>query len=168
MKIFTDTSRYIYAALIALITLTGSEKPKPAPKPLTLAEKLCGQWRGQEISVDAGIYIEFLSDGKFELYQKMNGELFELRRGTYTLDGDILSGVYNDQESWAFDYKISISDDVLTMCSLEKTAEDTEADMTEGENTGTENIIETNTYIKTSIPETIKEGATVVVKSGIL
>ena len=94
--------RIIFIAILGLLAFTGCKK-----EPF-LAELLCGEWRGSELSVDAGIYIRFAADGTFELYQKMGTEGFELRRGNWALAGDILSGTYNDGEPWAASYKASV------------------------------------------------------------
>lgn len=132
--------------MLTLLTIAGCKKEEPV---LTLSQKLCAEWRGNELSIDAAIYMKFASDGTFELYQKMSSEEFELRRGTWTLTGDILSGKYNDQEAWSTSYKISVENDRLIMVSQGKGAE-------------------TNIYVKTEIPEYIKGSSTVVVKSACL
>ena len=134
-----NMKKLIYILTIAALSLTGCNK---AP---SLRELICREWRGVELSADAGIYINFMSDGTFELYQKLENK-FELRRGTWTLKGDILSGKYNDDEAWAADYKVSANKNQLTMISL---------------NEGNE----TSIYVRCSIPSIIKEGSTVVVKS---
>ena len=137
-----NMKRIIYIAILALTALAGCKKDE-AP---SLSKKICGEWRGSEISADAGIYISFASDGTFELYQKLSGEGFELRRGTWTLQGDILSGKYNDDEPWVTSYKVTGADNVLTLVAQDESAE-------------------TNVYQKCEIPEYIKESSTVVVKS---
>lgn len=134
--------RLIHIAIFALMAITGCKKESEP----TLAQKLQTEWRGSEVSVDAAIYINFLADGKFELYQKMVGEGFELRRGTWTLNEDILSGIYNDGETWAAEYQISINNGELTMISK-----------AEGN--------ETNVYTQCAIPQEVKRNCTVVVKS---
>ena len=134
--------RLIHIAIFALMAITGCKKESEP----TLAQKLQTEWRGSEVSVDAAIYIKFLADGKFELYQKMVGEGFELRRGTWTLNEDILSGIYNDGETWAAEYQISINNGELTMISK-----------AEGN--------ETNVYTQCAIPQEVKRNCTVVVKS---
>ena len=138
--------KIVYVIMLALLTIAGCMKEEPV---LTLSQKLCAEWRGSELSIDAAIYMKFASDGTFELYQKMSSEEFELRRGTWTLTGDILSGKYNDQEAWSTSYKISVENDRLTMVSQGEGAE-------------------TNIYVKTEIPEYIKGSSTVVVKSACL
>lgn len=135
--------RIIFIAILGLLAFTGCKKEP------SLAELLCGEWRGSELSVDAGIYIRFAADGTFELYQKMGTEGFELRRGNWALAGDILSGTYNDGEPWAASYKASVNDDKLTLVSQKEGAE-------------------TGVYSRCTIPGGIKTGCTVVVKSHYL
>ena len=134
--------KLLYITFLALLTVAGC---KPEEKPLTLEQKLCNEWRGSELTVDAAVYVSFLADGTFELYQKME-EGFELRRGTWTLTGDVLSGKYNDNEDWASDYTVSVEGNKLTMISRNEGAE-------------------TSIYVPCTIPSVIKEGSTVVVKS---
>lgn len=129
--------------MLTLLTIAGCKKEEPV---LTLSQKLCAEWRGNELSIDAAIYMKFASDGTFELYQKMSSEEFELRRGTWTLTGDILSGKYNDQEAWSTSYKISVENDRLTMVSQDEGSE-------------------TNIYVRSEIPGYIKENCSVVVRS---
>lgn len=135
--------RLIYIAIFALAALSGCDKE--ASKVPTLEQRILGEWRGSEISVDAAIYISIKADGTFELYQKMATEVFELRRGTWTLTGDTLSGAYNDGEPWAASYTVS-ADSVLTLVSLSEGSE-------------------TSIYIPCSIPEEVKRSCTVIVKS---
>lgn len=137
--------KIILITLFTVVGLAACEKTSTTPE-IPLSESLCGEWRGNGLSVDAGIYIDFNSDGTFELYQKMASEGFELRRGRWTLDGDILSGTYNDLEAWASSYKASISGDSLTL-------------VVQGEGS------ETNVYSRVEIPAYIRENCTVVVKS---
>ena len=132
--------KVLYMMTLALAILTGCAKE------LTLAEKICGEWRGSGLSADAGIYIRFSAGGTFELYQKMSGDSFELRRGKWSLDGDVLTGIYNDGEAWPRAYKVSVAGKHLTMEALEENGE-------------------TNVYLKVTIPKIIKENCTVVVKS---
>ena len=132
--------RIICFAILGLLTFTGCKKEP------SLAELLCGEWRGSELAADAGIYVGFAADGTFELYQKLESEGFELRRGRWTLAGDLLSGTYNDGEPWAASYKASVNGDKLTLVSQE-----------EGSETGI--------YSKCTIPDGIRTGCTVVVKS---
>jgi hypothetical protein len=109
-------------------------------KEVTLSDLLCGEWRGSELSVDAGIYIDFNADGSFEIFQKMNGDSFELKSGSWSMAGSTLSGKYKDGEAWSSSYTISISANVLTMTSQAEGGE-------------------VNKYMKTTIPAAVKEAA---------
>ena len=60
--------KLLYITLFALVTFIGC---KPEEKPITLEQKLCNEWRGNKIAGDAAVYISFMADGTFELYQKM-------------------------------------------------------------------------------------------------
>lgn len=126
--------RLLYIFTIAVLALTGCKKENQP----TLKDKICGEWRGVELSADAGIYINFISNGTFELYQKLDSDRFELLKGHWSLDGDILSGTYNDQEPWATSYKVSVAGETLTMVAQDGTDE-------------------TNVYAKTTIPDGVKE-----------
>jgi hypothetical protein len=126
--------RFIYFAIIALFAMTGCQKEA------TLSDLLCGEWRGSELSVDAGIYIDFNADGSFEMFQKMGGEGFELKNGSWSMAGTTLSGKYKDGETWSSAYTISISGDVLTMTSQAEGGE-------------------VNKYVKTTIPAAVREAA---------
>ena len=140
---FESMKRLLYIFTIAVLALTGCKKEKQP----TLKDNICGVWRGVELTADAGIYINIISNGTFELYQKLEGDRFELRRGKWSLEGDILSGIYNDQEPWATAYKVSVVGNTLTMVAQDGTDE-------------------TNVYVKTDIPDGVKENCTIVVKSG--
>lgn len=126
--------KLLYIFTIAVLALTGCKKESQP----TLKDQICGEWRGAELTADAGIYINIISNGTFELYQKLEGDRFELRKGQWNLDGDVLSGIYNDQEPWAAAYKVSVVGNTLTMVAQDGTGE-------------------TNVYVKTDIPDGVKE-----------
>ena len=137
-----DMKRLLYIFTIAVLALTGCKKENQP----TLKDQIYGEWRGTELTADAGVYMKFNSNGTFELYQKLNSDRFELRRGQWQLDGDILSGTYNDQEAWSTAYKVSVAGNAMTLIAQDGTNE-------------------TNVYVKTDIPDGIKENCELVVKS---
>ena len=137
--------KYIYLLAIAIAALTGCEKD-PGNKEPDHTCVICGQWRGDVISAEVGIYIDFLCDGTFELYQKMGNGAFELRRGKWSLDNGSLSGTYNDNEAWATSYDASVSGETLTLVAK-----------SDGN--------ESNSYKKCEIPVGVKENCEVVVRS---
>ena len=137
--------KYIYLLAVAMIALVGCEKD-PGSKDPDHTCVVCGQWRGEELSAEIGIYIDFLCNGTFELYQKMDNGAFELRRGKWNLDAGVLTGTYNDGEAWATSYKATVSGEALTLIA-----------QSEGS--------ETNRYKKCEIPAGVTENCVVVVKS---
>lgn len=136
--------KYIYLLAVAIMALVGCEKEGSKDAEHTCV--ICGQWRGEELSAEAGIYMDFLCNGTFELYQKLDNGAFELRRGKWHLEAGVLSGTYNDGEAWATSYKTTVSDETLTLVA-----------QSEGS--------ETNRYKKCEIPAAIKDNCEVVVKS---
>lgn len=104
---------------------------------------ICGEWHYSSAENNEDIYIGFSSDGSFELYQKFEAGMYHLYRGKWTLNGNKLSGKYNDGATWHSSYKISVSGTSLTMT-----------------NSGTRHI-----YSRASIPDSVKETCIVEVKS---
>lgn len=103
--------RSVMAAAIALIAFNACEKQKDYGKDLP------GCW---ELITITGfeqrpeIYMEFVSDGSFILYQRFGTNTsFSRYEGSWTLSGDQLSGKYSDGSPWGSVYKIEISDGVL-------------------------------------------------------
>ncbi|MBQ7222134.1 MAG: hypothetical protein IJS02_01545 [Bacteroidales bacterium] len=52
------------------------------------------------------IYIEFLSGGVFNLYQKKGEGRYYHYKGTWSRNNNIVSGMYSDYTPWACDYKV--------------------------------------------------------------
>lgn len=135
----------IFAVFFALMLLASCGLNIEDKKP-TLEEQIIGQWHSTSISVEGDIYIEFYQEKSFELYQQIGEGAYRLYRGTWNLEGDLLTGKYNDGEDWAAAYKVAIEGDVLTMTSQNDAAE-------------------TSTYKKSDIPSEVKERCETVVKS---
>ena len=66
----------------------------------SLDQKLCNEWHSTSLAIKADIYLDFNSDNTFEIFQQIGQGAYRLYRGTWKLDGDILSGKYNDGETW--------------------------------------------------------------------
>lgn len=132
-------------AVLALVASCGKNEEGKKPE-IDLEEQLIGQWHSTSISVEGDIYIEFYQEKSFELYQQIGEGAYRLYRGTWNLEGDLLTGKYNDGEDWTAAYKVAIEGDVLTMTSQNDAAE-------------------TSTYKKSDIPSEVKERCETVVKS---
>ena len=135
---------YIFAALM-LIASCGKNEEGKKPE-INLEEQIVGQWHSTSISVDGDIYIEFDQAKTFELYQQIGEGAYRLYRGTWNLEGDLLTGKYNDGEDWAAAYNVAIADNVLTM-------------------TSTNDAAEVSVYEKSEVPAEVKDNCITVVKS---
>ena len=135
---------YIFAALM-LIASCGKNEEGKKPE-INLEEQIVGQWHSTSISVDGDIYIEFDQARTFELYQQIGEGAYRLYRGTWNLEGDLLTGKYNDGEDWAAAYNVAIADNVLTMTSNNDAAE-------------------VSVYEKSEVPAEVKDNCITVVKS---
>ena len=132
-------------AVLALVASCGKNEEGKKPE-INLEEQIIGQWHSTSISVDGDIYIEFDQAKTFELYQRIGEGAYRLYRGTWNLEGDLLTGKYNDGEDWAAAYKVAIEGDALTMTSNNDAAE-------------------TSVFIRSEIPSEVKDKCTVAVKS---
>ena len=119
------------------------EKKEP-----TFEDRFCKEWHSyQMMTLDiADIYLDFSNDGTFEMYQKIGEGAYRLYRGTWSLDGNMLSGKYNDGEDWSAVYEICISDKFMTMTSQNDAAEE-------------------NVFEECTIPEEVRETCEIVVRS---
>ena len=116
----------------------------------TPAEKgIHGQWKSTSLSAEGEIYLSLTEDNNFELYQQIGEGRHRLYRGVYNFENDILSGKYNDGEDWAYSYQVVLSDDTMTLTTLDESAQ-------------------TSVFQRTTIPTEVQEGSIVVVKSTVL
>ena len=134
---------YIISALMLMVSC--GEKGGKQPE-LTLEQKLCTEWHSTTLSLDADIYLSFEENNTFELYQKIVEGAYRLYRGTWNLEEDILTGKYNDGEDWGSAYQVTLNGDSMTLTSKDESALET-------------------VYKRTAIPESIKTGSIVIVKS---
>ncbi len=97
-----------------------------------------------------GVYLRLNEDNTFDLYQHTANVLWVHYTGTYSLNGNTLSGVYSDGESWATDYTIKYN----------KIANPKQILLTSTDNVGI--------YTATTIPDVVIDQASeaVVVRSG--
>ena len=114
--------RVLYAITVAaLCLLTACGKDKQPGKEETKAPAISGVWELSDIStkasigsVNVSVYLDFTSDGKFTLYQKIGEGRYTKFTGTYTLDKASLSGKYSDSKPWG-PYKAEVNGSALTL-----------------------------------------------------
>ena len=135
---------YIFSALVLLASCGKNEEDK-MPE-LTLEQQLVGQWHSVSNSLEADLYIDFQEGKTFELYQQIGEGAHRLYRGTWNLEGTLLTGKYNDGEDWAAAYQVEMREKQLVLTSSNDTAEK-------------------STYEKAEIPAEVKETCEVIVKS---
>ena len=110
-----------FFALAALTLLASCQKD--GAERITSAE--VGQWHLVEWNGEApenfDIYLELLSDGTFNLYQKLQSSDYTHFNGSFTLEGGYLGGVYDDGSLWTtrYSYALSDSDRRLTLRSCD-------------------------------------------------
>ena len=127
---------YMLAALALLMT-TGCKKDE---KPVDYKGMLPGEWHCAAVEFGADVYVSFEEDGDFDLYQMLGEGRYRHYTGSWSIEGDILSGTYADGSAWGSSYKMSFSgNDSMTL-----TAQN-----------GSEEVV---TYSRESIPSEVKEG----------
>lgn len=140
-----DMKKILYI-LTALLILAGCGKEGGEEDKAQLDKLICGEWHSTSLSVKADIYLSFTEDKKFEMYQQIGQGAYRLYRGTWNVEEDILTGKYNDGENWAASYTLEIEGTKMTMTSKNDAEE-------------------VSRYEKKSIPEEVKAGCEIVVKS---
>lgn len=109
------------ATLLSLASCGGKDNPNE-PKPVKA--DVTGIWELTSVttkvsvgSVNVNVYVEFLSNGSFTLYQKIGEGRYTQFTGSYTLTSDNkLSGSYADKSVWG-PYDAVISDNTLSLTS---------------------------------------------------
>lgn len=114
-------------ALALLVSLAGCEKGgdetannggvtkapfKPEASVAELQDLIANKWQlveyaGQTVNFD--VYIDYKEDNTYELYERTYGYEYDYRTGTYSLDGNALTGVYSSDEPWNNAYTIKIA-----------------------------------------------------------
>ena len=135
---------YIFSTLVILASCgKNSDDNKPEQ---TLEQQIIGQWHSVSNSLEADLYIDFQEGKTFELYQQIGEGAHRLYRGTWNLEGTLLTGKYNDGEDWAAAYQVEMREKQLVLTSNNDAAEK-------------------STYEKAEIPAEVKETCEVIVKS---
>ena len=133
------TKRLIMAACLLFALAACKKDPEPTP-PVDIT----GEWQLASIATKAAslggqsvdVYVSFTSDGKFELYQQLGQGWYTYYSGSWKLSEGILSGSYADGKAWGSQYNATVEGDKMTL-------------VTAGGG-------ETDTYTRTTIPESVK------------
>lgn len=133
---------YIISAVL-LLASCGGKNENDTKNP---AEMILGEWHSTSLVVSGDIYLDFNEDKTFEMYQKIGEGAYRLYRGKWNIENNILTGKYNDGENWAASYDVTIEGKSLTLTSKNDAAE-------------------VSKYASCTIPEEVKAGCEVVVKS---
>ena len=137
----------IFAVFFALMLLASCGKNGEDNKQeLTLEQQLIGQWHSVSNALEADLYIDFQEGKTFELYQQIGEGAHRLYRGTWNLEGTLLTGKYNDGEDWAAAYQVEMRETGLVLTSNNDAAEK-------------------STFERAEIPAEVKETCEVIVKS---
>ena len=106
-------------AMVLLLALTGcgdKERGK-TDNGFVAGEWQLAQWN--DATPEFNVYIDFNSDGTFEMYQQVWSFDYELYKGNYVVTGDVMTGTYADGSNWACGYRVKVVDGQLYMYSQE-------------------------------------------------
>lgn len=109
-------------AMLLVVALVGCDKNNDGPAGGGDNGLLAGEWKlamWNEAEPEFNVYIDFNSDGTFEMYQQVWSFDYECFTGNYTITGDIVTGTYADGSNWLCGYKFEKSGDTLTLYSQE-------------------------------------------------
>ncbi len=108
-----------FVAALSLLLLSGCRKDDP----VNINSAETGSWHLVEwngaVPESFDIYLELLSDGTFNLYQRLQTSDYEHLGGTFTLGGGFLNGIYDDGTTWTcrYSYSLNGTEDRLTLIS---------------------------------------------------
>ena len=112
--------------MLLVVALTGCKKSNnDGPAGGGDNGALSGEWMlvsWNDAAPEFNVYIDFNSDGTFEMYQQVWSFDYEYFAGDYTITDDIVTGTYADGSNWLCGYKFDRKGDVLTMYSQEDTS----------------------------------------------
>ena len=127
MKMFKIYALAVISLLMMSVACGGDDDTKRPGAPTHQGEELGDISRSWKlVSVNGvepefAVYIEFF-DGIFYMYQQVYELNYVAYEGNYSVDWNVLSGVYADGSEWKCEYVGELSElgDVLTLTSVEK------------------------------------------------
>ena len=132
------TNIYLFTLCTAL-AFVGCGKENDTPK-VDNATKVVGEWHCAPEGYDVDVYVEFAATGEFDEYQRLGEGRYRHYEGTWSVEKDVLSGVYADGTEWGSSYTLSFDGDTMTLTANNESAE-------------------TIIYTKTAIPAEVKDEA---------
>lgn len=135
----------LLSVLLAMLFILAGCKKEEEEKPA--GPSFIGEWELSEIAVksityagqEVSVYLAFLENGHFELYQMIGQGRYRKYTGTWNLDGTVLTGKYSSKKDWGSSYEVSQNGDKLMLTSSVSG--------------------EVDTYKKSMIPENVKSSA---------
>ena len=115
-----DMKKFFAIFAVALLALVGCEEPNNDDGG-GVSSDIAGQWHIVDWNGEApvfDVYVEFKS-GNFNIYQQVYSLYYEHFEGTYSINGDIVTGSYADGKPWACGYKFEVANGKLTLKSQE-------------------------------------------------
>ncbi|HAY17981.1 MAG TPA: hypothetical protein DCY24_01945 [Rikenellaceae bacterium] len=118
--IFSEMKHYNYIILtlaaIASFILGGcsAENKDPEVNIAVIGEWHLTEWSGEKPE-GVDVYLEFLSDGEFNIYQHLESNTYEHLSGTFSTSSDFITGCYDDGEKWNSGYHFVVSADGETL-----------------------------------------------------
>lgn len=132
-------AKFYLLTLCAALAFVGCGKENDAPK-VDNATKVVGEWHCAPEGYDVDVYVAFDAAGTFDEYQRLGEGRYRHYEGTWSVEKNVLSGVYADGTEWGSTYIISFSGDTMTLTANNESAE-------------------AIVYTKTEIPAEVKEEA---------
>ena len=132
-------AKFYLLTLCAALAFVGCGKENDAPK-VDNATKVVGEWHCAPEGYDVDVYVEFAATGEFDEYQRLGEGRYRHYEGTWSVEKDVLSGVYADGTEWGSSYTLSFDGDTMTLTANNESAE-------------------TIIYTKTAIPAEVKDEA---------
>lgn len=90
-------------------------------QPRNIPSEVVGEWHLENwinlTPAEFDVYMEFLSDGTFHIYQRVETPVFVRYSGDFTTNGNLLTGRYSSGDRWGADYEYTVNGDVLTLTS---------------------------------------------------
>ena len=104
----------VFVALVAVILVAGCQSKNQG-----YVDQIVGEWhhQGSDSGVQEDVWVAFCADMTFELYQKVGDGAYRSIAGRYSVNAakKTISGMYDDNYPWRYDYKFEVNSKTLTL-----------------------------------------------------